>query len=152
MFVEQVEPSPPVLSRLLQEAIGGSVRASNDPLSNHLGFSLSEDDGIGLGLALSLTVSWPLNIVLTEDLMKGYQKVFRLMLQLEKTYLIIQKTFLFLRKQSESCYVNPRLLTLNRRIINSSRVFQVLPRLKLNSKATHMIAILPWKICNPLQN
>ena len=90
----RIEQSPSASSRLLHEAIHSSIRATSDPLSKHLGFTMSEDD-----LTLSLSVKWPTNIVITEDLLRGYQKIFQLMLKLEKTYLIIQQSFLFLRKR-----------------------------------------------------
>ena len=52
-------------------------------------------------LTLSLNVSWPFNIVLTSDVMRGYQRVFKLLLHLEKAYIGLQQAFMLLRKQSE---------------------------------------------------
>jgi len=109
--------SPSSATHILQEAINGSVQASIDPLaSDNLGFLVMEDSGDILGfdkndskmsssdsndtcLTLSLQVAWPFNIVLTEDIMRGYQRVFRLLLQLEKAYIGLQQAFMFLRKQ-----------------------------------------------------
>ena len=106
---------------MLQDAVSGSVQASHDPLaSDNLGFVMLDADATADNndsklsksdssyLTLSLNVTWPFNIVLTDDIMRGYQRIFRLMLHLETAHTSLQQAFMTLRRPPTKFANDPR--------------------------------------------
>jgi len=74
---------PTSLNRVLETALTSSLTGSTDPLARNLTFTLRETSSIGIpGLSLGYRSIWPLNIVLSEEVLRKYSTVVEYMLNL----------------------------------------------------------------------
>ena len=99
-----IQKHPTSLSRILKNAIHSSSAASVDPFASNVGFSINQlitgqhyTDILDL-LVLSYHVEWPLNIILTQDVIKGYGQIFQLLLRMENVSITLNNVFMHLKQ------------------------------------------------------
>ena len=96
---------PTTLSRILRNAISSSSSASVDPLASNVGFCVNQivkgqqhcSDILDM-LKLSYSVEWPLNIIITPDMIDSYGQIFQLLLRMENVSITLNKTFMQLKQ------------------------------------------------------
>ncbi len=119
--------NPSTLNRIVENAVLTSTFGSRDPLASNVGFLLrnpreDEDDGEGNGsdvspsaltlsnafdyLRLGYRTEWPCNIVLTEDAVASYGRIFAFLLQLRKAVWGLEQVFMDLKEMSEEEHLN----------------------------------------------
>ena len=101
-----LQKHPTSLSRILKNAIHTSSAASVDPLASNIGFSVNQiingqdqhcSDVMDM-LRLSYSVTWPLNIIITPDMIDSYGLIFQLLLRMENVSITLNKTFMNLKQ------------------------------------------------------
>merc|ERR1712107_38251 len=84
---------PTFLNKVLETALSASLQGSGDPLSRNLNFTLREKEEVTLGipgLSLGYRAVWPVNIVLTETVLKKYSTVLDLMLSIRTSLVSLE--------------------------------------------------------------
>lgn len=101
-----LQKHPTSLSRILKNAIHSSSAASVDPLASNVGFSINQiitgqqqhcSDIMDI-LRLSYNVEWPLNIIITPDMINSYGQIFQLLLRMENVSITLNKSFMQLKQ------------------------------------------------------
>ena len=103
---QTLQKHPTTLSRILRNAISSSSSASVDPLASNVGFCVNQivsgqqqhcSDVIDM-LKLSYCVEWPLNIIITSDMIDSYGQIFQLLLRMENVSITLNKIFMQLKQ------------------------------------------------------
>ena len=101
-----LQKHPTSLSRILKNAIHSSSVAAVDPLASNVGFSVNQiisgqdqhcSDIMDM-LRLSYSVEWPLNIIITPDMIISYGQIFQLLLRMENVSINLNKSFMELKQ------------------------------------------------------
>ena len=102
---QTLQKHPTTLSRILRNAISNSSSASVDPLASNVGFCVNQfvtgqqhcSDILDM-LKLSYSVEWPLNIIVTPDMIDSYGQIFQLLLRMENVSITLNKIFMDLKQ------------------------------------------------------
>ena len=102
---QTLQKHPTTLSRILRNAISSSSSASVDPLASNVGFCVNQivtgqqhcSDVLDM-LKLSYSIEWPLNIIVTPDMIDSYGQIFQLLLRMENVSITLNKIFMQLKQ------------------------------------------------------
>lgn len=94
---------PGLLVSVVDSAIASSPFASKDPLAKNVSFYVDENLGRTVrdsSLKLSYKADWPVNIVLTEEVLASYGNVFQFLLRIYRCTWGLQRVFMKLKNHN----------------------------------------------------
>ena len=94
---------PATLNRIVENAIMSSTFGSKDPLADNVGFSFGDSDEVGdifRCLRLGYKTDWPINVIVTQDVVDIYGELFQFLLQLKKAVWGLEQVFVGLKSLS----------------------------------------------------
>lgn len=119
----------PALDKIMKEALASS-QGTSDPNHHHLNLTFNSDSvphhfsyfspNVLDSIELTYKVKWPLNLLLTPDVLKKYNKIFLFLVRLKRVSWLLQEDFVALKNTARGCFKEQ-----HRDLINSPQYHQV---------------------------